>query len=265
MTLVKKVLVQQEETQKGVVARINKITADDKRLYFSLTDAQGTATPNQPCIASDRFEAEPTLPVYLKVEPKACGEELKFIVSSVRATYALALLGDDAAKAGDFAKAQLYYNNAAARLKATSISESLILSNQAKIAAGKSLGVAMPTVNVNGEEIFTTEALSKLRAFQSSEKLDTSGNLDASTVEALGGGIRQDDIFRRALSVPSTRLDAYKINPADIRGSHLPLETTATATSHEGRYDLKAMINVEKGREAKAAGMKAAKTREGSS
>jgi len=253
-TMVKKVVVQQEENQKGIVARINKITAEDKRLYFGLTDDQGTASPNQPCDSSDRFEAEPTLPAFLKGAPKPCGEVLTFIVASAHTTYAMALLGDEAMKAGDFAKAQLYYANAAERLSATSISESLLLSNQAKIAAGKSLGSATPTINVNGEEVFTDETLAKLSAFQASRSLAVSGKLDAATAQALGG-LDKRDVLTRATAVPPRRLEVYRIDPAVIRGSRAQMLDEPRKSSGGARYDLKAMIDEKKGHEAKATGL----------
>lgn len=246
--VVKKVVVLQEGTKTGIPATISRIAPDEKKSYFSATDDHGLSTPNQPCAPTDRFDAEPSLPVYLKTSPRLCAEILSFSVPSAQATYALVILGNEARKANDFATAQLYYSQAASRLQASNVAESLLLNNQAKISAGKALGVARPTVNVNGEEVFTAETLGKLRAFQTKKNIAVTNTLDPATARALAP-VDESEVLRRALTVPPERVEAYKINPAVIHGSQIK-ETPEIARGLEPRYDLKAMTVVQKGKEA---------------
>ena len=253
---VKKISVVQEGTAQGIVARINRITADDKRLYFALTNDKGVAEPNQPCAPGDRFMAEPTVPAYLSISDRTCSEVIEFPMPSTHATYALVLLGDESMKAGDFTKAQLYYTSAATRLKPGNAAEALLVENQARIALGRSLGFSDPTVRLNGEEVFTTAVAERIEQIQAANRIARTGKLDPLTAEAISG-LRQADALRAAEAVPKVRVEAYKIDPATIPHGGAMLEDKQVPRieiAKHPRYDLKAMTRLEHGKELGAKG-----------
>ena len=253
---VRKVSVQAENSSQGVAAVINRVEPNAQHVFFSETDASGVTTPNQPCEPQDRFEVLPNLTdAYQTTKLQPCAETIQFVLLRARDTYALILLGNDALKANDFGKAQHYFASAAARFEGTSPAEALVADNQAKIAAGKALGIAQPTLHVNGQEMFTAAATAKLRVFQASHGLPSTGELDPATQRALSG-LSSNDLLQQAAKVPPMRLERYKIdlspfvttnerakadmmNKAGIAENPLPLAP---------KYDVKAMTAIQKGK-----------------
>jgi hypothetical protein len=209
MIVVQKVVVQQEGTVRGIPANITKIGPDNKSSFFTMTDERGVAIPNQPCAPNDRFDVEPEIPVYLRIHPKMCAETLTFDLPSAQATLALIVLGNDASKANDLGKAQVYFLAAANRLAISDAAQSAELRKLAYMAASKSLGVTMPKAAADGTITLTPELSEKLRAFQTSKQLPVTGVLDLSTAQRLGG-LDETNAVRRALDVPIERTDKLR-------------------------------------------------------
>lgn len=239
--LLRRVTVREEGSARGVVARISRISPDEKQTYVSDTDQEGFAVLNHSCTTSDRFEVKPVLPVYLKVEHKRCAPELVFELISAQATYSLILLGNDAAQQKNFAQAQVFYTTAANRLQLSNPAEALLARNQANVALGKSLGIAEPTVNINGEEKLTAETRARLRVYQSTNGLAETGEFDEATSRSLSK-LTSLDAIRRAQDVPPSRLEPFKLEPAVTKKLDFKVNDSERP---ENQYNIKAMTTVQ--------------------
>lgn len=204
-TIVKRIAVVREGSKSGIEAEIFRLDEEGKSRYFASTNEQGIAIPELACVATDRFEAKPRIPGYLKVSAKPCRESIDIDLPSAQATYALVVLGTEALAAKDWAKVQGYYALAASKLALSSSAESMYLSGQALVAAGRALGEEEPTQTINNVEVLTPQAINRLKAFQSSKGLNATGILDANTHQELSG-LSVIAIERNAQAVPESKV-----------------------------------------------------------
>jgi len=210
------VIVRQESSQAGVAAEIYRLDDHDVRALFVTVDDSGRGAPDKLCAPDDRFVVNPRTPAYLKVEARHCAETIDFELPSAETSYALVIKGDEAAKIGDFGKAQAFYSLAASRFAVSQPAESRALQDKARIAAGRALKVAKPTVQINSEEKLTEETKEKLRAFQVRRGLDQTGVLDTPTQTALSGFTAAQAI-ESAHTVPPEAVKKFVSSPMNER------------------------------------------------
>jgi hypothetical protein len=242
--VVTRVEVRQESTQTGIPAKITKIAANETSEFFTETDDSGVVAPHKTCGPDDRISAEPVIPNFLKVQPKQCAAVIVFTVSSAQTAYALAVLGSDAMKAGQYKLAQAYYSSASERLSTTSPGDALVFKNQAYIAVGRSLGISQPTVNVNGEEVPTQALQKEIEKVQQEHKIAPTGNLNTKTALSFDS-IDENELLKASAKVNPALLERQRIDPIKSQLG-LPHNTSAQ-TYGVPRYDLNGLITIQKG------------------
>jgi len=174
-----------EDADVGIAADINRLDDTGNPHYYATVDDTGTTKLAQPCSASDRFQADPKVPAYLRVAPQPCASIVTFRLYSAQATEIMIRVAENDERAGDFASAQANFGKAAERLQYSKPLEAEQLKVRVNENVGKLLGVQHPTVSVNGKQTVSPQLSDRIKLYQENAHLPVTGQIDKPTRERL--------------------------------------------------------------------------------